>query len=79
MLTTTIELQGSLQSDAFLGTAGFGVSFLCSVQSIDISLMVLRVMEQHDLMRYEGLESIVRVRQWGESVRHVNKNKGDER
>jgi len=38
-----------------------------SVQAVDVSLMVFLVVEGHDLLRDEGLEGVVRIRERGES------------
>ena len=72
LLTTTVELESTLESDPLLGGAGLGVSLFGSVQSVDIGLVVLLVVKLHDLAGDVGLESIVGVRKVGESVaRHV--------
>ena len=47
--TTAVEFQGRLEGDAFLGGGSFGVRLLGSVEGIDVSLVVLLVMEFHDL------------------------------
>ena len=47
--TATIKLQGRLKGNAFPGGLGLGVRLLGSVESVDVSLMVLRVMKRHDL------------------------------
>ena len=48
--TTAVEFQGRLEGDAFLGGGSFGVRLLGSVEGIDVSLVVLLVMEFHDLL-----------------------------
>jgi len=67
-VTTAIELQGSLESDPLFGSGGLGVGLLSGIQSVNIRLMVLRVVKLHDLTADVGLESIVGVREVGESV-----------
>lgn len=47
--TTTVELQGRLKGNAFLGGRGFSVGLLGGVEGVDVSLMMLLVMELHDL------------------------------
>jgi hypothetical protein len=66
--TTTVEFQGRLEGDAFLGGGRLGVRQLGSVEGVDVSLVVLIVMECHDLLRDVRLEAIVRVRQGREGV-----------
>lgn len=66
--TPTVEFQGRLEGDAFLGGGSLGVRLLGSIEGVDVSLMVLLVMEFHDLLGDVRLESIVRVRQVGECV-----------
>ena len=51
-----------------LSRSSLGVRLLSSVQSIDISLMMLRVVERHDLLADVGLESIVAVGKGRKSV-----------
>ena len=68
LLTTTVELESTLESDPLLGGAGLGVSLFGGVQSVDIGLVVLLVVKLHDLLGDEGLKSIVRVGEIGESV-----------
>jgi len=69
-VTTAVELESSLESDALLGSCGFGVCGFGCVQGVDVSLMVLLVVKLHDLARDEGLESIVAVGEVWESVGH---------
>jgi len=66
--TTTVEFQGRLEGDAFLGSGRLGVRQLGSVEGVDVSLVMLIVMECHDLLRDVRLEAIVRVRQGREGV-----------
>jgi len=52
-VTTTVELQSSLQAKSSLDiivTCEFGQRFLGSVQTIDISLMMLGMVKSHDLL-----------------------------
>lgn len=80
VLTTTVELESTLESNSLLGSASLGVSLLGGVQSVNIGLMVLLVVKLHDLAGDVGLESIVGVRKVGESVaRHVSVVDGGER
>ena len=73
-LTTTVELEGSLKSNALLRSRSLSVRLLSGVQRVDIGLVVLLVVKLHDLPRDEGLEGIVGVGEVGESVlaRHVS-------
>lgn len=68
--TSTIELECCLECDALFWGAGVGVGGLCGVESIYIRLVVLRVVEHHNLLRDVGLEGIVWVRERRESVGH---------
>ena len=70
VLTTTIEFQSGLQGDSFFGGGNFLVCLGRSVKGVDVSLVVLRVVEPHDLLRDVGLESIVLVRQGWQSEGH---------
>lgn len=49
VLTTAVELERSLESDAFLGGGSFGVGGLSGVERVHVGLMVLLVVELHDL------------------------------
>jgi len=60
-VTTTIELESCLKGDAFFRGTGSGVSRFCRIQSVDVGLMMLGVMKDHDLFGYVGFESIVAV------------------
>ena len=69
--TTTVEFEGSLKGDSFLGRLGLCVALLCGVEAVDVGLVVLAVVKLHDLLGDEGLERIVGVGEVGESVGHV--------
>jgi hypothetical protein len=66
--TTAVEFQGRLKGDAFPGGGGLGVGLLGSIEGVDVSLMMLPVMEFHDLLGDVRLETFVWVLQIGESV-----------
>lgn len=68
--TTTVELEGSLEGDALLGGRALRVCRLGSVKSIDIGLVVLGVVQSHDLLGNERFEGIVSVRKRWELVSH---------
>lgn len=68
-LTTTVELEGSLEGNALFGSGCLGESSLSCVQRVDICLMMLLVVKLHDLATDERLESIIGVRKIWESVR----------
>jgi hypothetical protein len=68
VLTTTVELEGSLQCNALLGRGCLGICGLSSVESIDVSLMMLLVVKLHDLAADEWLEGVIAVREVRESV-----------
>jgi hypothetical protein len=71
MITTSpVELEGSLERDSLLGSGRFGVGTFSSVQGIDVCLMVLSVVESHDLLGDVRLESIIGVGKRGERVGH---------
>lgn len=67
-LTSSVELQSRLQSDSLLGSRRLCVGLLSSVESVDICLVVLCVVESHDLLGDEWLESIVGVGERREGV-----------
>lgn len=68
--TTTVEFEGGLEGDALLGGGGLGVSSLGGVEGVDVGLVVLSVVEGHDFLGDEGLEGIIRIREFGEFVCH---------
>ena len=49
--TSAIELECSLQSDSVASRGRLDVCLLCSIETVYIALMVLGVMELHDLSR----------------------------
>lgn len=59
MCTTTVELQSSLELDALLGSGRLGVGFLCLVQTVHVGLVMLRMMQIHNLARDVRLESLI--------------------
>lgn len=61
-LTTTVELEGSLESNALLRSRSLGVGLLSGIEGVHIGLVVLGVVESHDLLRDIGLQGIVGVR-----------------
>jgi len=67
-MASTVELERSLKSDALLRGRCLRVGLLCGVESIYIRLVVLLVVKLHDLTGDEGLETIVGIREVGESV-----------
>jgi hypothetical protein len=69
-LTTTVETDGRLEGDAFLGGLSLDIIALGGVEGSHVSLVVLRVVERHDLLRDVGLEPIVGVRERRKSVNH---------
>jgi hypothetical protein len=68
ILTSSIEFKSCLESNALLGSGCFCIRKFSCVESIDIGLVMLRVVESHNLLRDVGLESIVRVWEGGKSV-----------
>ena len=69
-LTTTIEFDGSLERDAFFWGGSLKILFLSSVEGIHVSLVVLGMVQRHDLLRNVGLEGIVGVGEGRKSVSH---------
>ena len=67
-VTTTVETKGRLKSDALFRGSGPGVIVLGSVEGINISFVVLVVMQSHDLCDDVWLERIVAIREVGEGV-----------
>jgi hypothetical protein len=57
---TTVELERGLERDALLGRARGRVLLLGRVQPSDVSLMVLGMVESHNLRRDVRLESLLR-------------------
>jgi len=58
---STVEFDSSLKGNAFLCTSCLCVRLLCSVQSVDVGLMVFCMMKDHDFLRDVWLEGIVSV------------------
>ena len=56
--TTTVELERRLESDALLGVMRFGVRLFSGVEAVDVGLVVLRVVQRHDLLRDMGFKSL---------------------
>ena len=69
--TSTVELERSLESNSLLGSCGLGVRGLSSVQSVHVGLVVLGVVESHDLFRDVGLKGIIVVGKRRKSVGHI--------
>lgn len=61
--TSSVEFEGSQESDFLLGGLSACEAGLSSVQAVDIGLMMLSVVKSHDLSADVGLESIVAVRE----------------
>lgn len=78
-VATAVELEGGLEGDALLGGGGLCVGLLCGVEGGDIGLVVLLVVELHDLAGDEGLECVVRVREVGEGVLAGHGGGGEQR
>ena len=57
LLTSTVELQSGLELDLLLRAGSLGVRLLSSVQAVDIRLVVLGMVESHNLER-EFIEPI---------------------
>ena len=72
-MSTTVELERLEEGDTFLGRGSGSLRLFGRVERVDVRLVVLLVVELHDLARDEGLERIVGVGEVGESVlaRHV--------
>ena len=68
--TTAVELERRLKSDALLGVMRFGVRLFSGVEAVDVGLVVLRVVEGHDLLVDVGLEGVVAVGEGREGVGH---------
>jgi hypothetical protein len=56
--TAAIELDGRLERDALADGAGLGGGILCGVQAVNVGLVVLLVVELHDLFGDVGLEGL---------------------
>lgn len=54
-LTSTVKLESSEESDLLLGSLGAGKAGVGSIQTVDVGLMMLSVMESHDLSVDMGL------------------------
>ena len=70
ILTTAVEFEGSLESDALLWSGSFGIRSLCGVKCVYIGLMMFGVMKNHDLFRDMRFKSIVGIFEGGKSVCH---------
>lgn len=79
VLTTTIELDSSLRSngslDVILGKS-IGESFLCSIQVGDVGVVVLAMVQLHNLGSDVWLKSIVRVWQVWKRVLERDSRRG---
>lgn len=67
-MTTAVETNDGLKGDALFRGRRPGVVALCGVEGIDVRLVVLVVMQPHDLCNDVGFEGIVVVREVGEVV-----------
>ena len=56
--TTAVELERRLESNALLGGMRFGVGLFSSVETVNVGLVVLRVVQRHDLLRDMGFKSL---------------------
>lgn len=70
-LTTTVEADDRLEGDPFLGGTSLNIIGLSGIEGSHVCLVVLRVVERHDLLRDVGLERIVVVREGGKTVSHL--------
>lgn len=70
VLTSTVKFECGLEGDALFWGSCFGICGLGSIEGVHISLMVLGVVEAHDLLRDIGLEGIVEIRELGEGMCH---------
>lgn len=59
--TAAIELQRALQLDLLLHVRGLGVGLLGGVEPVDVRLVVLGMVQVHDLLRDVGFESLCRI------------------
>lgn len=59
-----------MEGNAFLGGGSLDIVGLSGVEGSHVRLVVLRVVEGHDLLRDVGLERIVGVREGGNTVSH---------
>ena len=69
--TSTVKFQSGLQSNPFFCGGSIFVSLSRCVESVDVGLVMLRVVKRHDLLRDVGLESIVFIRQGRQSEGHL--------
>lgn len=74
-VASTVETESCLEGDALLGCRCFGICRFGCIERIDVGLVVLRVMELHDLLRDVGLKGIVSIGERGKSVGHVDDDK----
>lgn len=61
MLTTAVELERGLKLDLLLGALCLRVRLFGGVEAVDVRLVVLRVVELHNLARDVRLEGLRRV------------------
>jgi hypothetical protein len=57
-ITSAIEPERGLQSNLFASRGRFDVCLLCSIEAVDIGLMVLGMMKLHDLSRDVGFQCL---------------------
>jgi len=68
-VSSTVELESSLQRDLRCDRVRLGVLLLGVVQTGHIGLMMLRMVEGHDLLRDVRLQSVVGIRQLRQCVK----------
>jgi len=57
--TATVELQSTLKDNFFFGVLSFGIRFFCGIEAVNISLMMLGMMELHDFFAYVRFQSLL--------------------
>ena len=67
--TATVEFDGGLKGDLLFECLGIGVLCFGGVEVVDVGLVVLVVVELHDLVGDDGFEGVVGVWEWGKGVR----------
>jgi len=69
-ITSAVELEGSLQSNTLLGRGSDCIGLLRCIQSVDIGLMMLSVVKNHNLLRDVWFKSLVLVWKLRKCVSH---------
>lgn len=67
-VTATVELQSTLKDNFFFGVLSFGIRFFCGIEAVNISLMMLGMMELHDFFAYVRFQSIISIGKRWEGV-----------